>query len=262
MGRKIVVTSGKGGVGKTTVVAGLAKSLAKEGATVCVVDADFGLNNLDLLMEVENKVIYDLVDCMQAKCRIRQALIKDSLLDNLYTMPSGKMLTSQVINSFSSIVSKLAEIFDFVIVDCPAGVDGGFKQAVNSCNEVLVVVTPHISSIRDASKVLVKVGALPHIVIKKIVVNRMRGDLVASKNMLGHKDIEKLLNADCVGVVPESDKYNMTSTVHFVVGEDDHFKEGFKILAKNLIDSTNIQLDYMSKYKGLVGYIRRKLKRL
>ena len=262
MGRKIVVTSGKGGVGKTTVVAGLARALAKEGVTVCVVDADMGLNNLDLLMEVENRVVYDIVDCMQAKCRIKQALIKDVLMDNLYTMPSGKMLTSQVVCSFSSIVGKLAEIFDFVIVDSPAGLDAGFKQAVGCCNEVLVVVTPHISSIRDASKVLSRVSVLPNIIMNKLVVNRIRGDLVAGKNMLSHAEIAKLLATECVGIIPESDCYNMTSTINFMMDDEDCFKKGFKILAKNLINQTAIELDYVNKYRGVVGYFRRKFKKL
>ena len=262
MGRKIVVTSGKGGVGKTTIVAGIARALASLNVTVCVIDADIGLNNLDLVMNVENKVVYDLIDCMQGKCRIKQALIKDSVLDALYTLPSGKNLPINIVTTFASIVDKLASIFDIVLVDSPAGLEDGFKRAITSCSEVLVVVTPHISSLRDANKTLTKIAAADHILSKNIIVNRIRGDMVASGDMMSHLDIEKLLNTNCIGVVPESDQYNASSSLSFVSSGKEYFNQAFYLLAKNLLNGTNVQLDYTSKYTGFIGYFRRKLKRL
>ena len=262
MGRKIVVTSGKGGVGKTSVVAGLARAIAQLNVTVCVVDGDIGLNNLDLLMGVENKVVYDIVDCMQGKCRIKQAIIKDSLLDGLYTLPSGKNWPINLLVSFEEIVDKLASIFDFVIVDSPAGLDEGFMRAVKSCTEALVVVTPHISSIRDASKTLAILSAQDYIINKGIVVNRIRGDLVASGDMMNHIDIEKLLKTKCVGVVPECDNYNVNSSFVFLNNSEQLINKSLQVLAKNLINGTEIFVDYTSKYNGILGFFRRKLKKI
>ncbi len=262
MGRKIVVTSGKGGVGKTTIVAGIARAIASINYTVCVVDGDIGLNNLDLIMNVENKVVYDLVDCMQGKCRIKQAIIKDPLLDNLYIMPAGKNYPINQVVSFSNIIEKLASIFDYVIVDSPAGLDDGFKRAVGSCSEAIVVVTPHISSVRDAGKTITLLSGANNILNTSIVVNRIRGDMVANGEMMSHADIQSLLNTICLGVVPESDLYNISSTLNFVCNHKDMLYQGFDLLAKNIVNGTNLQLDYTNKYSGLLGYFRRKLKRL
>lgn len=261
MGRKIVVTSGKGGVGKTTVVAGLARALATLNASVCVVDGDIGLNNLDLIMNVENKVVYDLVDCMAGKCRIKQAIIKDDLLDNLFTLPAGKNLPITIVNSFDSIVNKLASIFDFVLIDSPAGKDDGYKRASLPATEALVVVTPHIASVRDASKMLSILSGDPSKVSVNVVVNRLRGDMVAGGQMMSHTDLQGLLNANVIGVLPESDNYNISSSLRFTSSSDE-LKQAFIIFAKNLIDNTYEQFDYTSKYCGVVGFLRRKLKRL
>ncbi|MBQ8468580.1 MAG: septum site-determining protein MinD [Clostridia bacterium] len=262
MGRKILVTSGKGGVGKTTVVAGLARALASINATVCVVDGDIGLNNLDLLMGAENKVVYDIVDCMSGKCQIKQAIIKDSFLDNLFIMPAGKNWPSKQIFSFDCIVDKLASIFDFVVVDSPAGIDSGYSAASKPCREAIVVVTPHISSIRDASKMLSILSADNSKISVKIVVNRIRGDLVASGEMMSHRDISGLLNADLLGVLPESDRYNLSSSFDFAFGSKDELSAAFKILAQNIVDDKQVEFDYLSRYKGFAGLIRRRLKRL
>lgn len=262
MGRKIVITSGKGGVGKTTVVAGVSRALASLNYSVCVVDGDIGLNNLDLAMNVENKVVYDLVDCMQGKCRIKQAIIKDDYLDMLYTLPAGKNFPNNIVVGFESVVEKLASIFDFVLVDSPAGLDDGFCRAVSSCCEALVVVTPHISSIRDANKTLIKLSGASHILSTNIVVNRIRGDLVAGGQMMSQTDIAKLLNCNCLGVVPESDNYNITSSIDFVSNSRELINQSFKILAKNLADNSKLELDYLSRYTGILGFFRRKLKKL
>ncbi len=261
MGRKIVVTSGKGGVGKTTVVAGLARALACLNATVCVVDGDIGLNNLDLIMNVENKVVYDIVDCMQGKCRIKQAIIKDPFLDNLFTLPAGKNLPVGEVFSFDSIINKLASIFDFVLIDSPAGKDDGFKRASFSATEAIVVVTPHIASVRDASKMLTMLSADKSKIALSIVVNRLRGDLVASGDMMTHSDISSLLTAKVLGVLPESDSYNVASSLRFA-GDNDEFKQALMILAKNLIEGTFEEFNYTAKYTGVMGFFRRKLKRL
>ncbi len=260
MGRKILITSGKGGVGKTTIVAGLSKTLAAKNYSVCVVDGDMGLNNLDLIMGVEDKVVYDMADCIAGKCQIKQAIVKDEKMHNLFTMPASKKITQEVF-SFSQILNKLASIFDFVLVDSPAGIDDGFLRASKPCCEAFVVVTPHISSIRDASKVL---GILKSDQTKtniKVVVNRIRGDLVASGEMINHKDIENLLMTELVGILPESDNYNIVGSFENL-NIDSGFCEAFKILAQNVCEDKFIEYDYISEYKGFFGYFKRKLKRL
>lgn len=260
MGRKILVTSGKGGVGKTTIVAGLAYAIAKHNYSVCVVDGDMGLNNLDLIMGVENKVVYDLCDCMQGKCHIKQAIIKDENRDNLYTLSAGKSLPSNIIYSFKFLMDKLATLFDFVIVDSPAGKDIGFKMASSACGEALVVVTPHLSSIRDASKIITILSGDESKTNINLVVNRIRGDLVVSKQMLSYKDMQKILHTKGLGVLPESDRYNITSAFNFAFGSKDELSNAFDILAKNLLEETDEEYDYLSKYKGIAGFIRRKLR--
>ena len=147
MGRKIVVTSGKGGVGKTTVTSGLGIALSDLGHKVCMVDADIGLNNLDVVMCMENLVVYDILDVATGKCRLRQALVQDRYNPLLYVLPSSKLsdapeLTPQ---TFSDIVNSLAENFEYVLIDCPAGIEGGFHRAVSSASEALVVTTPTVS---------------------------------------------------------------------------------------------------------------------
>ncbi|HOB64117.1 MAG TPA: AAA family ATPase, partial [Clostridia bacterium] len=146
MGRKIVVTSGKGGVGKTTVVANLGIALALSGVTVAMVDGDIGLNNLDVAMSCENRIIYDIGYVVQKKCRLKQALIRDNHLDNLFLLPSAKYMPQESINpqAFGAVVNELAREFDIVLIDCPAGIEQGFHRAVSPAQEALVVTTPHI----------------------------------------------------------------------------------------------------------------------
>ena len=262
VGRKILIASGKGGVGKTTVASGLARALALLNLTVCVVDADMGLNNLDLVMGIEDKVVFDLADCMQGKCQIKQAIVKDKKLDNLFCLPAGKNLPMNIVYSFDSIVGKLASIFDFVIVDSPAGKDEGFALASSACREAFVVVTPHIASIRDAGKMLQLLQADDCKSNIKIVVNRVRGDLVAQKEMIDYKEIEKLLLTECVGVLPENDFYNISGSMKFFGTTDNDLFRAFLILAQNVSMDTKHIFDCTSKYKGISGFFRRKFKRL
>lgn len=261
MGRKISIVSGKGGVGKTTIVAGLGMALAKSGANVCLVDLDIGLNNLDILFNIENRVVYDLSDCLSQRCRIRQALVQDPLFPNLYILSSQKGSDEHLdCLQMRMLIDKLSGIFDFVLVDAPAGINSNFYLAVNSCDEALVVVTPHISSLRDADKV---VSALKGLKKQNIgfIINRIRGDMVARKEMLSHLQIEKLLKIPLVGVLPESDDINIYSSFHFNKITKGGLFLAFSTLAINLKTDKKIIYDYYGKYKGLLGIIRRNIKR-
>lgn len=260
MGRRIVITSGKGGVGKTTLVAGLGRALAGMGYSVCLVDADFGLNNLDIVMEAEDKVVYDLADCMQGKCRIQQALISDTSQEGLFLLAAGKLPCGVVVD-FNTIVAKISSIFDFVLVDCPAGQDEGFSRAVKACGEAILVTTAHPSAMRDASRiaglVFAAIGESP-----ELVINRQRGDLVAGGQMLDYKAIGKLLNLQVLGVLPECDNYNITSSVTKTRNSGSRLWIALQMTAQNLVDCTNTVYDCTSGYTGLIGAIKRKLKNI
>lgn len=262
MGRKIAFVSGKGGVGKTTIVAGIGIALAKSGANVCLVDFDFGLNNLDILFDVQNEVGFDIFDCLSMKCRIKQALIQDPILQNLYILTSRKTGENIQFDCFQvqALINKLAQIFDFVLIDAPAGINNSFNLAVKSADEAIVVVTPHISSLRDADKVI---GALKGLKKQNIgfIVNRIRGDMVVRKEMLSHLQIENLLKIPIIGVLPESDDINIYSSFRFGKVAKGGMYVAFSTLAMNVKNDKKTIYNYDGKYRGFWGMIRRNLKR-
>ena len=251
MARKIVVTSGKGGVGKTTVCANLGLSLAKRSLRVLLMDLDIGLNNLDVVMQVENKVVYDFVDVVENRCRPSQALIQDANEPTLYIMPNCHMAKRQITaDAVKKVVDRLSDNFDFLLIDCPAGIESGFRRAVACADEAIVVVTPHLSSVRDADKTIAELGNSIPI---NIVVNRVRGDLVASGEMLSAFEIFSLLSHNALGVLPENDDVNCALRLKQ--------NRAFDILAKNLHTGVTEMYDCVTQYKGIFGRIRRKIKR-
>lgn len=261
MGRKISIVSGKGGVGKSTIACGMGLALAKNGHSVCLVDLDFGLNNLDVYLGLENKVVYDLGDCLNGKCRLKQALVSLPGTENLYLLPSVRYNQESVIQTdIKQITDKLASVFDFVLLDAPAGILSGFDMAIRGSNETIVVVTPHVSSLRDADKVISRIRGCG-VENVQVIVNRIRGDMVARGEMLGHEQIEKLLKTKLLGVVPESDNINIYSSFKFERIAKNKDVVAFSILAHNLRSDKKIIYDYDSKYRGIIGLIRRSMKR-
>lgn len=258
MSRKIVITSGKGGVGKTTICANLGIKLAQMGQKVVMLDLDIGLNNLDVVMGIENKIVYDIADVVDGKCRIKQALVQDMLCPSLYIMPSNKIFTTTRINSFSikAVVDALGDIFDYVIIDCPAGIDSGFHRAVYSASEAIVVCTPHISSIRDADKVLTILNSYKLSSIG-FVVNRVRGDLIVNGQMIDVGQICNLLKSNLIGVVPDDDSISTNQSMAMARSRGG---DSFELLAKNIHFCQNKIFDYKSKYSGLFGAWRRKMR--
>ena len=205
MARKIVICSGKGGVGKTAVCANLGMSLAKMGLRTVLIDTDIGLNNLDVAMGIENKIVYDIIDVIENRCRVKQALIPDTMYDNLCTLASHGQAAKKVTGAnIKYIVNCLAESFDYILLDCPAGIEVGFHRAVAASDEAIIVTTPHISSIRDADKVI---SILNNYMIgsMSLIINRVRGDLILNYEMLDIDNIIELLGVMPLGVVPESD---------------------------------------------------------
>ncbi len=261
MARKIVLTSGKGGVGKTTICANLGARLASLGFRVCLMDVDIGLNNLDVVMGIEKRVMFDLIDVIEGRCRAKQALVQDNRLPSLYVMPSAHSYSYSNVTGekIKSVIDALDNNFDYILIDCPAGVESGFHRAVYCANEALVIVTPHIPSIRDANKVLAILSGYD-LVHKSIVVNRIRGDLVLNGEMLSESEIVKALKAPLLGVIPEDDDISTLSTIGGLAAGNTAGR-AFTLLCENLHEGTKKVYDYTMKYRGLFGNFRRNLKR-
>ena len=206
MGEVIVVTSGKGGVGKTTTVANLGTGLAMLNKKTVVVDTDIGLRNLDVVMGLENRIVYNLVDVVEGNCRIKQAMIKDKKYPNLFLLPSAQTRdkTSVTPEQMSKLVEELKSEFDYIILDCPAGIEQGFKNAIAAADRALIVTTPEVSAIRDADRII---GLLEANDIHKIdlVINRIRMDMVERGDMLSKDDVLDILAVDLIGIVPDDE---------------------------------------------------------
>ena len=261
MARKIVITSGKGGVGKTTVCANLGVKLANLGFRVLLVDTDIGLNNLDVVMGVENNIMFDILDVIEGRCRPRQALIQDNRYPSLFVLASassdfhGKITTQ----SIRHVLEKVENNFDYILIDCPAGVDNGFVRSVSSAKEALVVVTPHISSLRDADKVITRLNSF-EIETTRLIINRVRGDMLISGEMISIEKIAKVLGIKILGVIPDDDALGALSSLGaFSYGTSG--ARAFQILAENLHNGSKKIYDCTQKYRGLTGLIRRNLKR-
>lgn len=261
MARKIVITSGKGGVGKTTICANLGARLASLGFRVCLMDVDIGLNNLDVVMGIEKRVMFDIIDVAEGRCRAKQALVQDRRIQTLYVMPSAHSYSHANITgeTIKEIVESLDACFDYVLIDCPAGVEAGFHRAVYAANEAIVVVTPHISSIRDADKVLSILSSYD-LSSKSIIVNRIRGDLVLGGEMLSVEEIVRALKTQILGAIPEDDDISALSTVG-ALASGNVAGRAFTILCENLHEGTKKIYDCTMRYKGIFGSLKRNLKR-
>lgn len=202
----IVVTSGKGGVGKTTTSANIGTGLAKAGYKVCLIDTDIGLRNLDVVMGLENRIVYNLVDVCQGNCRVKQALIKDKKHTNLYLLPSAqsKDKTAVTPGQMVKVVDRLKEEFDYVILDCPAGIEQGFQNAIAGAESALVVTTPEVSAIRDADRIIGLLEANGFTKIK-LIVNRLRPEMVRRGEMMSVDDVVDILAVPLIGVVPDDE---------------------------------------------------------
>lgn len=260
MAKKIVITSGKGGVGKTTVTANLGVNLSKVGFRVALVDLDFGLNNLDVVLGLENDVLYDLSDVFSGRCRVKQALIQHKLYPNLFILPSDKLKGYSNINgqNVKLILEKLTDIFDYILIDCPAGIDIGFHRAISCVDQAFVVATPNSTSLRDADKVIsiVKSYNLDYL---GLIINRVRGDLILDKKMMLPTDVQELLKVDLLGIIPEEDEIFL-SLCGRLNKKTDCYK-AYKTLAENVVTGRRKMFDATSKYSGFFGSIRRGLKK-
>lgn len=205
MGKAIVITSGKGGVGKTTSTANIGAALAQLGHSVVLIDADIGLRNLDVVMGLENRIVFHLVDVLKGKCPLQKAVIKDRRIDNLYLLPSSQVDEKDTVNEeqMLHLVTQLKKSYDYVLIDCPAGIEQGFRNAIAGADEAVVVATPEVSSIRDADRVagLLAAADIP----ARLIVNRISAAMVKRGDMLSQDDVIDILALEQLGAVPLDD---------------------------------------------------------
>ncbi|HEX6595159.1 MAG TPA: septum site-determining protein MinD [Bacillota bacterium] len=207
MGEAIVITSGKGGVGKTTTTANIGTSLALMDKKVCLIDTDIGLRNLDVIMGLENRIIYDIVDVIEERCKLHQALIKDKRFDELVLLPAAQTSDKSAITreGMQTIVSELKQDYEYIIIDCPAGIEQGFQNAIAGADQAIVVTTPEISSVRDADRII---GLLEQEEMESpsLIINRIRNHMMKNGDMLDIDEIVHILSIDLIGIVRDDDE--------------------------------------------------------
>jgi len=212
MSEVFVITSGKGGVGKTTTTANIGVGLAMHDKKVALVDADIGLRNLDVVMGLENRIVFDLVDVVEGNCRLKQALIKDKAHPNLYLLPTAQTKDKNAVTpeQMRKLCKQLREEFDYILIDCPAGIEQGFKNAIAGADKALVVTTPEISAVRDADRIigLLEASDVPS---PLLILNRIKPDMVKRGDMMTLEDVAEILAIDVLGIVPDDEKIVVSS---------------------------------------------------
>jgi len=206
MGEVIVITSGKGGVGKTTTTANIGAGLAQMGKKIIVIDTDLGLRNLDVVMGLENRIVYNLVDVIEGNCRLKQALIQDKRYSDLYLLPSAQTKDKTAIapEQMKKLTDELKSDYDYIILDCPAGIEQGFQNAIAGADRALIVTTPEVSAIRDADRII---GLLKDARIMQLdlIINRIRLDMVRRGDMMSVEDVTEILSVPLIGAIPDDE---------------------------------------------------------
>ncbi len=261
MGEVIVITSGKGGVGKTTTTANIGTALASMGYKVVMMDTDIGLRNLDVVLGLENRIVYDLVDVAQGNCRLRQALIKDKRFEHLVLLPAAQTKDKSAVSpeQMKELTEKLKEEYDYVIIDCPAGIEQGFKNAIAGAERAIVVTTPEVAAVRDADRI---VGLLEAAELRnpQLVINRIRPDMVKKGDMMDINDMIDILAIELAGVVPE-DEHIVVSTNRgepAVLDANSLAGQAYRNIAKR-ITGEQVPLISLETSNGIMGKLRKLL---
>ncbi|MFA6867189.1 MAG: septum site-determining protein MinD [Clostridia bacterium] len=248
-----MIVSGKGGVGKTTFTANLGIALSKLNKSVVVVEGDIGLNNLDVALNLEDHIIYDMYDVVQGKCNVQKSLV--SYNENLFLMPSISLATSSITSKqFFEITNELKNIFEYVLIDCPAGIEGGFHRAVIGGDEAIIVCTPTIASIRDAYKVSRVLSSYNNI-RQSLVVNRLISELVADNKMLSPTDIANATKLPLLGVIPEEQRIALGSTIDKITKKCNVI-EAYDIIANNIENGEKKIYNFQKDYSNIFHKVR------
>lgn len=256
MGEVIVVTSGKGGVGKTTTTANVGTGLAQLNKKVVLIDTDIGLRNLDVVLGLENRIVYNLVDVVEGNCRIKQALIKDKRYPNLYLLPSAQTRDKTAVSpeQMRKLTEELKEEYDYILLDCPAGIEQGFQNAIAGADRALVVTTPEVSAVRDADRII---GLLEAAEMKQthLIVNRLRPEMVKRGDMMTSDDVVEILAIDLIGVVPDDENIVIsTNQGEPLVGSDSLAGRAFFNICRRIVGEEVPYIDLTVK-KGFFNKI-------
>ncbi len=263
MGEVIVVTSGKGGVGKTTTVANLGTGIALQGKSVALMDADIGLRNLDVVLGLENRIVYDVIDVTEGKAKLNQALIKDKRFPELYLLPAAQTKDKTAItpDEMKTICGELKSRFDYVVIDSPAGIEQGFQNAIAGADRAIVVTTPEVTAARDADRII---GLLEAEEINDIalIINRIRPDMVHRQDMLDIDDLIGLLSIELLGVVPDDEDVIVSSNKGEPLINQGSKKAGraFKNITRRLMGekvplmSFDYHPSFMERLKKMIGF--------
>lgn len=261
MGEVIVVTSGKGGVGKTTTTANIGTGLAVIGKKVVLLDTDIGLRNLDVVMGLENRIVYDIVDVVTGNCRLKQALIKDKRFEDLFLLPAAQTKDKTAIteDQMRELTEELQKDFDYIIVDCPAGIEQGFKNAVAGAQKAVVVTTPEVAAVRDADRIVGLLEATG-LTDPKLIINRLRPNMVKKGDMMDIEDMIEILAIDLLGVVPEDEAIVISTNKGepAVLDKQSRAGEAYRNISKR-IAGENVPLmaleadGFVSKLRRLLG---------
>lgn len=250
MGEVIVITSGKGGVGKTTTTANIGTALALLEKKVVLIDADIGLRNLDVVMGLENRIVYDLVDVVEGVCRLKQALIRDKRFEGLYLMPAAQTRDKNAISpeQMQKLCGDLKEHFDFILIDSPAGIEQGFKNAIAGADKAVVVTVPEVSAVRDADRIIGLLAA-HELSEPQLVVNRLRMDMVKRGDMMNIEDTIDILGVDLLGVVPDDENIIVSSNrgEPAVMEENSIAGQAYRNIARRLLGEEVALIDMESE---------------
>ena len=257
----IVVTSGKGGVGKTTTSANIGTGLAALGNSVVMIDTDIGLRNLDVVLGLENRIVYNLIDVIEGNCRFKQALIKDRNYNNLFLLPCAQTRDKTAVNpeQIVKLVDEIRQEYDYIIIDCPAGIEQGFRNAIAAADRAVIVTTPEVSAIWDADWII---GLLEAYGIEKqhLIINRIRYDMVKKGNMMSADDVVDILGVDLLGVIADDEDIVIsTNKGDPVVNGHSRSGQAYMSICKKIIDdSIEAEDHYNSRNRSLRSLFRRK----
>lgn len=256
MGEAIVITSGKGGVGKTTTTANLGTALALQGKKVCLVDTDIGLRNLDLVLGLDNRIIYDLVDVVEGRCKVHQALVKDKRVeDKLFLLPAAQTTDKNAITpeQMKTLIDELKREFDYILIDCPAGIEQGYRNAVAGADSAIVITTPEISAVRDADRIIGLLEQEENIQPPKLIINRIRKELMNQKDAMDINEITMHLSIDLLGIVIDSEDVIASSNKGepIVMDPDNKVSLGYRNIARRILGESVPLMTLENEQKGV-----------